>query len=291
MEQDIDLSIIVPVYNVAPYVRHCLQSILDQGLENYEVIIVNDASHDNSRGICSEWCLEHPEFHLINHEVNRGLSEARNTGLGLVRGRYVTFVDSDDYLQSRTLAVCMQSIDKADVVEYPIMVNHLARDAAQWTPDETDMTFAQWMRHDGFQHCYACNKVFRRDLWDGIRFPEGRCYEDILTIPKVLGRASTIRGIRQGLYYYCYRYGSISTTPSTENLRDYALALATLMSMPEGKDNLNLYLRALNAQLSYTRSGGKDELVPRRQIPWGYLFSPGLTMRQRMKALWFKIIL
>lgn len=282
------LSIIVPVYNVAPYVRHCLQSLLDQGLQDYEVILVNDASYDNSRGICSEWCREHHQFRLVNHSANQGLSEARNTGLQEARGTYVTFVDSDDFLQAGTLASCMQVIGDADVLEYPIMVDHLSRQAHLWLPDDGVTDFAGWMERDGFTHCYACNKVFRRTLWLGERFPAGLCYEDIVAVPRVMQKAGIIRGTRQGIYYYCRRLGSISTTPNLRNLRDYVSALSGLMQLPECKDNLNLYLRALNAELSYRRAGGTGCQVPRRSIPFSYIFSPGLSFRQRLKAVWFK---
>lgn len=282
------LSIIVPVYNVAPYVRHCLQSLLEQGLQQYEVILVNDASYDNSRGICSEWCREHPQFRLVNHETNRGLSEARNTGLQEARGVYVTFVDSDDFLQPGTLTACLQFIGDADVLEYPVMVDHLSRQAHLWEPEERTTDFREWMKLDGYTHCYACNKVFRRALWEGERFPPGLYYEDILTIPRVLQKAGIIRGTRQGIYYYCRRDGSISTTPNLRNLRDYVSALASLMQLPECSDNLNLYLRTLNAQLSYRRAGGTECLVPRRTIPFSYILSPGLSFRQRLKAMLFK---
>ncbi len=283
------LSIIVPVYNVAPYVRHCLQSLLEQGLEQYEVILVNDASYDNSRGICSEWCREHPQFRLINHEANRGLSEARNTGIAHAEGVYVTFVDSDDYLEPETLSACMEEMEGADVLEYPIMVNHLAPDARLWTPAEGLTDFAQWIRQDGFTHCYACNKVFRRSLWEGECFPPGVCFEDIRAIPRILQKASSIRGIRRGTYYYCRRNGSISTSLDAKNLQEYAEALTGLMSLPECWDNMNLYLRALNAELTYRKNGGRGQLVPARRIPLRYILGPGLTMRQRLKALWFKL--
>lgn len=283
------LSIIVAVYNVAPYVRHCLQSLLEQGLTNYEVILVNDASHDNSRAICSEWCMEHPQFRIVNHASNRGLSEARNTGLAEAEGEYVTFVDSDDFLQAGTLGTCMQDIGDADVLEYPIMMDHLTREAHLWQPDEGVTDFATWMRRVGFTHCYACNKVFRQRLWHSERFPSGLCYEDIVTIPRVMQKAIRIKGTHQGIYYYCRRNGSISTTPSLKNLKDYASALAGLMALPECSDNLNLYLRALNAELSYRRAGGTSPVVPRKPIPMSYILGPGLTLRQRAKALWFKI--
>ena len=117
---NIELSIIIPVYNVAQYLRHCLQSILDQQLASYEVILVDDGSYDNSLGICIEWCNEHKEFKVFRHEQNRGLSEARNTGISQATGRYITFVDSDDFLAPETLGNCMASIGDAEVIDFLI---------------------------------------------------------------------------------------------------------------------------------------------------------------------------
>ena len=284
-----ELSIIVPVYNVAQYVSHCLQSIAEQDLQDYEVIIVNDASHDNSRSICSDWCREHPAFRLINHDVNKGLSEARNTGLDNAQGRYVTFIDSDDFIAPQTLGPCMKDIGDAEVLEYPIIEGHLTRQARLWKPTEGVTDFNQWMDADGFTHCYACNKIFRSELWEGIRFPAGMYYEDIRTVPYVLMRAHRIKGTRNGIYYYCSRDGSISRTMEIRNLKDFATALEGLLQMPAGGRNTSLYLRALNAQLSYHRQGGQEQLVSRRHIPLTFLFKPGLTVRQRLKAVWFKL--
>ena len=288
-EMNVELSIIVPVYNVAQHLPQCLQSILEQELESYEVLLINDGSYDNSAGICLEWCAMHNEFHLISHDRNRGLSEARNTGIREATGKYITFVDSDDYLAPGTLEACLRDIGEADVIEYPIMIDHLSAHPHLWEPAKESMPFDEWMQTDGFTHCFACNKMFSTSLWDGHTFPAGRYYEDIFTIPYILQEAGTIAGTMDGTYYYCNRKGSISTTPKLSALRDYTEALVQLLSLPVNACNTALYIRSLNAQRSYLEYGGKERIVPPQCIPWAFLFSTGLTFRQRMKALWFKL--
>lgn len=283
------ISIIIPVYNVAQHLPKCLESILNQGLEDYEVILINDASHDNSLAICNEWCRENSSFRLINHDKNQGLSAARNTGIKEAKGELVTFVDSDDYLEKGTLSACLEQMEDSDVLEYPIMVDHLSSKEFPFYPIEGTYDFQTWMKRDGYTHCYACNKVFRRSLWGETKFPTGRYYEDIFTIPYVLKRARKIRGIKEGMYYYCKRDGSISNTPRTNALYDYVEALVQLQSLPENQQNHALYLRSLNAQLSYRKYGGDKNIVPHRLLPFSFILSSGLTLHQRLKALWFRL--
>lgn len=283
------LSVIVPVYNVAQYLRHCLQSLTEQDIEDYEVLIVDDGSYDNSRGICIEWCAEHPDFRLIVHETNKGLSEARNTGIREAEGEFIAFVDSDDFLAPGTLGRCIQEIGDADVVEYPVRRDHLSDHASTWTPAEQTLSFQQWMQGDGYTHCYACNKVFRSSLWQQTTFPAGKYYEDIFTIPYVLRRCKGIKGISHGMYYYCDRRGSISHTPKPQALKDFVEALVQLNELPENEHNTALYIRSLNAEISYQKySHRKEQIVPRRNIPWKYFLKPSLSNRERLKALWLK---
>ncbi len=283
------LSIIVPVYNVAQYLRHCLQSILDQQLDSYEVILVNDASYDNSRGICAEWCEEHPTFHLINHDRNMGLSEARNTGLAHAQGQYITFVDSDDFLAPDTLNSCLEMASEGTVVEYPIRMEHLSDHAYCWSPMIGSFDFGTWMKNDGHTHCFACNKVYDINLWQGMSFPSGRYFEDILTIPYVLKKAQRIVGIDKGLYYYCSRKESISKSLDCKVLYDFLYALVSLKTLPENASNTRLYLRCLNAQRSYLKYGGTQQIVPKEPIPWSFLTYSQIPLRERVKALWFKM--
>lgn len=280
------LSIIVPVYNVGQYVRHCLQSLLDQNLEDYEVLLINDASTDNSRGICSEWCEEHPTFRLINHERNIGLSAARNTGLQEAVGEYITFIDSDDFLAPDTYNTLLENMrEEADVIEYPVRVHHLSKEAYTWQIPEGLYTFDEWMAKDGFMHCYAWNKIYRRRLWAGHHFPKGKYIEDMLTIPYVLQKAKVIQFSSQGLYYYCQRQGSILTTPSPQKMKDYLEAITALLQIPVSHPNYRLYLTAINAQLTYKQNGGKERLVPYHWIPLRVLLSGQLGAKGTLKAL------
>ena len=283
------ISIIIPIYNAAQHLRQCLQSLLEQGLESYEVLLVNDASHDNSRAICSEWCQEHPQFRLLGHETNRGAGEARNTGLRHTTGNYVTFVDADDFLAEGTLGFVLQEIGEADVAEYPIAMNHLSNHPTLWKPENKEIDFARWMQTDGYAHSYAWNKVYRRQLWEGILFPADKKVEDMFTVPFIMRKARRIKGIQQGLYYYCTREGSLSRTSDPAHLRDYVDALNALLEMPEGSSNTSLYIQALNAQITYRRAGGNATPVKARRIPWAYIMQRGLTAKQRVKALWFKL--
>lgn len=283
------LSIIIPVYNVAQYLRRCLESVTQQGVHDYEVLLVNDASYDNSLGICIEWCQTHPQFRVISHPANRGLSEARNTGILQAKGTYLAFLDSDDFLAPGTLSSLLSYLQQADVVEFPVQVDHLAKSAYTFKPQQGSISFQQWMAGDGYTHCYAWNKVYRASLWQGIQFPPGRYYEDIFTIPSVLQRAGSVLGIADGLYYYCKRNGSICNAPNLNRLRDYVQGLDYLISLPECQGHTALYIRALNAQLSYRQAGGREAVIARQPIPWRYILFSHLTPRQLLKALWFKL--
>lgn len=284
------LSVVVPVYNVHQWLRHCLQSLTEQGLESYEVILVNDSSRDNSQGICSEWCESHPEFHLINHERNQGLSAARNTGIKEARGEYITFVDSDDFLAPLTLSTLLSEMGDADVIEYPIEVYHLSRESRRWLSEsEGTENFAHWMQNRGQDHCYACNKIFRRSLWQGVEFPVGHFFEDIYTIPYVMRKAQSIRSTHKGLYYYCCRTGSISRTYTERNLTDLANSLSNLLQLPENKENDELCLRIRNAQRSLTKLYGKKFAASEQvKIRMRLLFAPGLSWRDRLKVIFYK---
>lgn len=284
------LSVIVPVYNVHQWLRHCLQSLLEQELDDYEVILVNDASRDNSQGICSEWCSQYPQFRLINHRQNLGLSAARNTGIDAACGEYITFVDSDDFLAPGTLSYALDDIGDADVLEYPVRIDHLARNAYDWRPEKRDIDFRTWMTDRGQSHCYACNKVFRRTLWNTICFPQGKYFEDILTIPHVLGKAGVIRMSDRGLYYYCARTGSISKSVRPRVLQDYVIANEKLLLLPENACNHELKLRYLNALQTCRKYHVEAPQNIRVHLPLSLMLTPGLSWRDRIKVLYYRLI-
>ena len=233
-------SIIVPVYNVERYLSQCLDSLLNQTYNDFEIIAVDDVSTDNSRDIVKEYARVYPQkIVFIEHKVNTRQGGARNTGIDAAVGRYIMFLDSDDYIQPQTLQVLADAMEReqADILEFchdqvDEQGNFLRRD--YWP---------QWLNTPC---CYQkpllvskmgpCNKVYRRELFtDGlIRFPVGYFYEDYWTIPKLLMRAKKIVYLNDPLY--CYRQHSASTTHVSHIERNRAV-------LP-GTDNLLAFFQA-----------------------------------------------
>lgn len=292
----LELSIVIPVYNVAPYLPACLESVFGQTGFSFEVILVDDASTDNSGSICGEYARRDERVRYIRHARNAGLSSARNTGLVAARGRYITFVDSDDFLAKDTLTRHMELLrqrPEVDVLEYPVKVHHGAEHSFYYMPVEHHPkveTFRDWVERGGYRHSYAWNKIYRRSLWQGITFPEGLFFEDLYVVPWVLQRASVILAVPSGLYYYCSRNGSITTRSSVRKCRDLFHASLEFYRhlAAESKwsaHTLNrIYLYVLDRQIDLLRAGGDTE-IPARRSSLSMIFSSGLPAASRFKAL------
>lgn len=197
------LSVIIPVYNVAGTLRRCVDSVVAQGVDDMEIIIIDDGSNDGSAAICDE--CKSPRT-LVVHQANAGLSEARNAGLRLARGEFVTFVDSDDYLDPDTYPTLLRRMMRYDV---DIMEYSLVRDGACGTtsrvvlPDRvyTDMT-AYWLDGQAYAHTYAWNKIYKRQLFNHVSFPKGKKFEDVPTLWNLLKGARKVVTSPLGLYHY-----------------------------------------------------------------------------------------
>ena len=113
------LSIIIPVYCVENTLDRCLESIVSQSYADFEIILVDDGSPDRSPALCDAWAEKDPRIHVI-HKENGGLSDARNAGIEMAQGEYLTFIDSDDYIEAGTLASVMDAVADNDIVEYPV---------------------------------------------------------------------------------------------------------------------------------------------------------------------------
>lgn len=156
------LSVIIPVYNVERTLRHCVDSVLAQDVDDMEVILVDDGSTDNSPAICDDYGRQGKA--RVTHQRNGGLSAARNTGMALATGRFITFVDSDDYIQADTYRPLLSIIgDGYDIVEYPV-----ERETPQGLKllsygnhTYTSMQ-SYWVDARGYEHAYAWNKLYRR---------------------------------------------------------------------------------------------------------------------------------
>ena len=110
------ISVVIPVYNVERYIGDCLDSLVHQtlGIENIQVIVVNDCTPDGSMAIVEEYSRKYPSIQVVEHEYNQGQGAARNTGLQYVKGEYITFVDSDDFISHNTYEICLEKFEKYD---------------------------------------------------------------------------------------------------------------------------------------------------------------------------------
>lgn len=248
------LSIIIPVYRTHDTLRRCMESILGQTYTDYEVILVDDGSPDDSPLLCDEYAEKDKRISVI-HKENGGLSAARNAGIMRAHGEYITFVDSDDAIGKDTLRLLMQELAEhpcTDILEYPMMErmgNPKRESLLSFTPKEYHNAVDYWLGEKVYNHAYACNKIYRRELFRHIRFPEGKCFEDTMTTPLLIGLVPTehgftspcIRVTNVGLYFYMWNDKGITATARYEDL--YCLYSAHMMSMKslfqkmEGREN------------------------------------------------------
>ncbi len=208
------LSVIVPVYNVRTTLSRCVQSILSQCSADIEVLLVDDGSMDGSGELADEWATRDGRI-KVYHKANGGLSDARNYGLERASGNYVTFVDSDDELAPDTLPEVTEQIrmyPQADVVEYSAIIRHgHPQEYLLFLPNHLwSSTRDYWLQTEGWEHTYACNKVYRRSFLDNLRFPVGRLFEDMWFTPELLAKNPTVLTTSCGRYIYHWNNAGIT---------------------------------------------------------------------------------
>ncbi len=213
------VSIIVPVYNVSPFLKKCVTSIIGQTYRNIEIILVDDGSTDESGIICDEFARSDNRVRTI-HQSNMGLSAARNTGIDNSCGKYIFFCDSDDYLQADALEKMMIRLksDHSDVVACGI--SYVFDPLDPKAEDENIITSpgpGRWSGHESVIRMMrsddvcsvAWNKLYKKELFEGIRFPLGVQNEDEATTYKLLYKARIVSYIPEDFYKYYQRSGSI----------------------------------------------------------------------------------
>lgn len=274
------LSIVIPVYNVEDTLDRCIESVLRQGIGDFEVILVDDGSRDKSAAICDEWQAKDAHI-LVIHQENRGLSAARNAGISRATGELITFVDSDDFLKEGTYGAVMPQAEKHDIVEFPIFSYH--QSARQQVITFPDKVYADprsyWLETRGYCHTYAWNKIYKRRLFDNIRFPEGQVFEDAATLPRLLQTARNICMVSQGLYYYTLSEKGITVTAKGKELK-YLLD-SHIQTMRQWND-APYYLHVLNIQMDVYELTGEAPALPYMRIS---PLAKGLPARLRVKAL------
>ncbi len=279
------LSILIPVYNVAPYLRACLNSILPQVDAGVEILLVDDGSTDDSRRICEQILAQRAAARLLLHERNRGLSAARNTLLDAATGRYVWFVDSDDEVLPGAIGT-LRSVTSGQAPDMVLCAyRERGRTKRGFTAPAGTLTRDREALVRGVfasRRMYSWSRVTRRELWGpDLRFPEGRYFEDIMTTPWLCLRARSFYYVDQPWIAYRQREDSIMAAAARANgtfdrrmnddlasaLRGFrAAAAATLPRCPRRPDDPSrnsvsgLYRRrlAVAADTSAERRMGRD---------------------------------
>ena len=213
------LSIIIPVYNTREYLPACLDSVLAPGLREYEIIVVNDGSTDDSGAVASEYARRYPELVRVITTENGGLGAARNVGLEAAAGDYLLFLDSDDALEKHALEEMLTLLDGSfDIGIFDILQVNPSGDTVDtiYGCDEGGDFLLSEYPSLLFQPPSACNKLFRRSLFvdSGVRFPGRVWFEDLRTVPKLYPDAR-IRYLAKPWYRYLIRSGSITNSANT----------------------------------------------------------------------------
>lgn len=226
--KEVQLSIIIPVYNVEDYLEKCLMSCMNIGLpiSSYEVIVVNDGSPDNSLAIANRLAAKYNNIKIYSKE-NGGLSSARNYGLERAKGSYIWFFDSDDYVVITTLNKVIRNAIKADLDILffnwlKVMPNgSLVNNDNQFKLDSDTSVMSGYQVFDLLNGMYFAPRfIFKKDLFENKKFEQGMYYEDIHLIPELLISSKKVQGYKTTLFHYLQRSGSILNSKNTKLVTD-----------------------------------------------------------------------
>ena len=219
-KNNIAISVIVPVYNVEKWLDRCINSILLQSFKNFELLLVNDGSTDNSIEICNNYLKSDERISVFNKK-NGGLSDARNYGLSYAKGKYIVFVDSDDYIQENYLFELYHGIHDNDAEVAVCGYNTVTETGMNIDniifPNKNNIISGQKLLKlaylkNGFVYQVVWNKIYNRNLFEKIEFQKGRYYEDEYLLVPLFWKISKVALIDKCLYNYVQRCGSITSS-------------------------------------------------------------------------------
>ena len=220
------ISIIIPVYKVEKFLDRCIKSVVGQTYKNLEIILVDDGSPDKSPAMCDEWAAKDTRIRVI-HKSNGGLSDARNHGLDVARGDYVFFLDSDDYIHCETIEKLMGIIksENADFSMCGLSRFFEGEDPAVETKDvKVDVIRNSQVIDNIYESSIpyimiSCAKLFKKEIFDGLRYEKGRLHEDEFIIHHILARTKCFAVTNERLYYYYQHTASITRTVSDKGVQ------------------------------------------------------------------------
>lgn len=223
------ISVIVPVYNVEKYLSQCLDSIIHQTYKNLEIILVDDGSTDSSGLICDNYSQKDKRIKII-HKCQGGLSDARNAGLKIATGEYISFIDSDDFIDKNMYSILINNTQKynSDIVWFNYYnyysKKHFINSSIIKNNDLYDLSssdkikFAKNLFYQYKMDAHVWAKLYKRSIFNNIKFPYGKLFEDIFVLLPILSNAKIISTIPDCLYFYRNRSESIVNQYFKQNI-------------------------------------------------------------------------
>lgn len=248
------VSVIIPVYNVEEYLPHCLESVIRQSYSNLEILVVDDGSTDSCGAICDSYAKKDKRIHVI-HKPNGGLSDARNAALNVMTGDFVTFVDSDDYVSINYVSDLYHLIVRngADIAVNTFAIVH---DHNYMGKGKKSLKIFLLSRMEALQRLFyqagfdatAPCKMFKKNLFNNIRFPKGLLFEDVPTTYRLFLKAESIVYCDNPSYYYFMRPDSIEGSVFTDKKAQSVIDIIELMN--RDKDLFKPVLKSFNCRVA-----------------------------------------
>ena len=253
--ENIKVSIVVPIYNVERYIEKCIDSIICQTYKNIEIILVNDGSTDESEKIILKKIVADERIKYVNKK-NGGLSSARNAGIKEATGKYICFIDSDDWIDKKYVETLVSAAEKNDSEIVICNIRHVFEDGTIKEKTEqiekNEIINSREAIRQLFlgkkYRCHAVNKLCRTSLYkdNNIFFPEGKIYEDVFTTYRLILKAKKIYLCKEYLYFYLRnRTGSILSTSFNEKRLNIIEALNMIV------ENKDISKMELNSELQF----------------------------------------
>ncbi|MBQ3865882.1 MAG: glycosyltransferase family 2 protein [Clostridia bacterium] len=296
------ISVIVPVYNTEPYLARCLDSILAQDETDFEILAVDDGSPDNSGAILEDYAARDGRVRPI-HRENGGLSAARNTGMDHARGALFAFVDSDDFVTPVFLSSMLRALRETDAdiascgYVNEIGEKRLVYEVPEIVTLDPKTALSRMCYNDGY-YVTTWDKLYKRELFDGVRFPEGKLFEDTATTFRLTDKAKRV-ALAPGIgYHYVTSPNSITTGKWSPKKMDYLEAADAMTDYIEQKypdlkracDRKRVHA-AFSTLMQLVNSGVRDravekELIGRiRPLRRGVFFDPRAPRRDKAAIL------
>lgn len=267
------ISVIIPVYNVENYLERCIDSVINQSYKNIEILLIDDGSSDKSGIICDKYATKDDRIITI-HNKNQGLSKTRNYGIEISKGKFITFIDSDDYIDKDFIKNTYNALIENNVdlgitklkVSYKNEIPKLRKDNKSKIINSKKAL--EEMLYTDMYYISTCGKLYRKKLFDDIRFPNNQLFEDVNTTYKLIDQAKKVYCTNNEYYVYFVRNNSITTQNFNNKQLDLIKATEEMTNdiinkyqdLIEGANRRKVYSRISTLCRVITSKGNNEEL-------------------------------